>query len=50
MDRRCVVTLCKQRMNVNPTIWDKVTRMIVVGIVVAMVAGVFVWYLPVIQQ
>jgi cell division protein FtsB len=37
-------------MNVNPTIWDKVTRMIVVGIVVAMVAGVFVWYLPVIQQ
>lgn len=37
-------------MNVNPTIWDKVTRMIMVGIVVAMVAGVVVWYLPLIQE
>jgi len=37
-------------MNVNPTIWDKVTRMFAVGIVVAMVAGVVVWYLPLIQQ
>ncbi len=37
-------------MNVNVGIWDKVTQTIVILIVLFMLAGIGVWYLPLIQQ
>jgi cell division protein FtsB len=37
-------------MNVNLGIWDKLTKLTLFLLFVAGVAGVFYWYLPLIQQ
>ena len=37
-------------MNVDLGIWDKLTRVVIVLILAAIVLGVAVWYLPLIRQ
>jgi cell division protein FtsB len=37
-------------MNVEDSIWDKLTRVVMCLLLVAYVAGVGVWYLPLIHQ
>lgn len=37
-------------MNVDLGIWDKLTRVVIILIVAAIVLAVAVWYLPLIQQ
>ena len=37
-------------MNVDLGIWDKLTKVVIALILIAIVLGVAVWYLPLIQQ
>lgn len=37
-------------MNVEDSIWDKLTRVVICLLLVAFVAGIGVWYLPLIRQ
>ena len=37
-------------MNVHPSIWDRLNRLVLVLLVIAGLMGVFRWYLPLIQQ
>lgn len=37
-------------MNVEDSIWDKLTRVVIGLLLIAFVAGIGVWYLPLIRQ
>lgn len=37
-------------MNVNVGIWGKLTRIVIALLVIALLAGIWQWYLPVIKQ
>jgi cell division protein FtsB len=37
-------------MNVESSIWDKLTRVVIVLLLIAGLAGIGVWYLPLIRQ
>lgn len=37
-------------MNVEDSIWDKLTRVVICLLLIAGLAGIGVWYLPLIQQ
>lgn len=38
------------RMNVGPSIWDKLTRVVMVCLLVAAGIGIVLWYRPVVKQ